>query len=339
MEYRRFSSSHYPARNALDIARDAFMSLVTGPRPLSLDGRSSPGLPDRCLPLDEVRDRLLVRDCPGDTRDAVWAQLVHRSRTQGAAWTVGCVGVALPALTSVAAELTARFAGDPSDVHAEVLAGFLAELASLDPDRPKIMVRLRWAAYRSGHVAVREALDGPTPVAPGFRSSLPAPPWGHPDLVLARAVAEGVLTPTEAEVIGSTRLEDLTIGDWAADHRLDYWTAYRVRERAESRLAAYLRDEATDTDPDNPLTAEVATALTLQAATTSPSASQPQAVNEQRSRSVSGRLRNGATPRPEKSEQAVFKNGPKSGVQGCGGSTPTAPSPQGAPALEVPPCA
>src|SRR3954469_5089561 len=167
----------------LDTARTAFDWLVTGPAPVSIDGRLFPGMPPRRVPLSEVRDRLLHRRCPQATRDAVWAHLVLRSRTEGATWTVGCVGVALPALTRTAATLSHRFAGDPADIHAEVLRGFLTALSTIDLRPPRIMLRLRWAAYRAGYDALTEALAGPTPVAPGFRSAPPHAPWGHPDLV------------------------------------------------------------------------------------------------------------------------------------------------------------
>ena len=98
------SSDDYTT-NSLDIARDTFTWLVTGPHPVSLDGRDFEGLPNRELPLDEVRDHLLARSCSQSTKDAVWAHLVLCSRAEGATWTVAAVGVALPALTSVAATL------------------------------------------------------------------------------------------------------------------------------------------------------------------------------------------------------------------------------------------
>jgi len=232
--------------NSLDIARTSFALLVTGPDPLSLDGRNFDRLPDGWLPLSQVRDLLLAASCPQATRDAVWAELVTRSRAQGGAWTVGAVGVALPALTSVAARLTGRFAGDPADIHAEVLTGFLAALAEVDVERPRIMLRLRWAAYRAGHAALTEALDGPPPAAPAFGSLPPVPPWGHPDLVLARAVADGAISRLEADVIGSTRLEDVAVADWATAHGSSTWAVYKLRKRAEQHLVTYL----LDTDPD-----------------------------------------------------------------------------------------
>ena len=233
--------------NALDLARDAFTALVTGPRPLALDGRDFPGLPDRRLPLSQVRTLLLARSCPQETRDAVWRDLVTRSRRDGRAWTVGCVGVALPALTTITAQLTDRFVEDPADIAAAVLTGFLAALSSADLGRPRVMLRLRWAAYRAGHAALSEALHAPPPVASGVGSLLPQLPWGHPDLVLARAVADAAITGLEADVIGATRLEETAVADWAAAHGMGTWAVYKLRKRAEQRLVTYLLDTDTDT--------------------------------------------------------------------------------------------
>ncbi len=227
----------------LGIARTAFELLVAGPAPLSLHGRGYAGLPDRELRLDELRARLLASGCPQATRDAVWAELVRRSRTGGPAWTIGCVGVALPALTTLAAQLCARFAGDRADVHAEILRGFLTGLATIDVDRPSVMTRLRWHAYRAGHAAVREALDAPAPHGIGGYPAPPPVPAGHPDVVLARAVTAGIITQAEADLIGMTRLEDVALRDWAVEHGLNYVAARQVRSRAERRLAAWIASE------------------------------------------------------------------------------------------------
>jgi hypothetical protein len=304
--FRRGGDEAVP--NSLDIARDTFTWLVTGPHPVSLNGRLFPGLPDRHIPLDEVRDRLLARRCPQATRDAVWAHLVLRSRTEGATWTVAAVGVALPALTSVAAQLSDRFAGDPADIHAEVLRGFLTGLSTIDLRPPRIMLRLRWAAYRSGYDALAEALAGPTPVAPGFRSTPPYAPWGHPDLVLARAVADGVLTQTEAAMIGATRLEEVSVADWAAQHQTGEWAVYKARKRAELRLAAYLRDGAAETDPADPLIDQVATAVAF---------ARPVASGRHSPRS-SLSVSAAAAGTAQKVQGRVSKADAKSGVQGCG---------------------
>ncbi len=230
----------------LGIARAAFDLLVTGPASLALDVRGYAGLSGRELRLDELRTRLLAPGCPRTTRDAVWAELIRRSRTDGPAWTVGCVGVALPALTTLATQLCARFAGDRSDVHAEILRGFLTGLATIDVDRPSVMTRLRWHAYRAGHAAVRDALDAPAPHGIGGHSAPPPAPAGHPDFVLARAVTAGAITQAEAELIGVTRLESLPLRDWAVEHGLNYVAARQVRSRAERRLVAWITSEHTE---------------------------------------------------------------------------------------------
>lgn len=332
---RRGQDSEDFARDCmpLDAARTAFEWLVTGPHPVSLDGRLFPGMPSRRMPLNEVRDRLLHRRCPQAARDAVWAHLVLRSRTEGATWTVGCVGVALPALTRIAATLSTRFAGDVTDIHAAVLAGFLSEIARIDLRKPRIMLRLRWAAYRAGHTAVREALDAPVPSGNGFRSTPPTPPWGHPDFVLARAVAEDVITSDEAELIGSTRLEGLPLADAALQRGVNYQAVKKTRLRAENRLAAYLLDDTGEADGDTgegDLAGHVADAVTITAAARTATTPAP------KSRSVIEPAAGAA----KKSRPRVSPTRPESGVQGCG-RKPATPAPQ-TPAIstpEVPRCA
>ncbi len=235
----------------LGVARTAFELLTTGPSPLALDTRGCPGLPNRLVPLDELRWRLLSPSCPLQTRDTVWGELVTRSRIQGAAWTVACVGLAMPALTRMAADLSERFAGDPSDVHAEILTAFLTALRSVDLNRPGVMTRLRWAAYRGGHAALQQALAAPMPCGDGYRPTEPPTPAGHPDLVLARAVAEAVITRVEADLIGATRLEHRRMRDWASEQGLGYEAAKKIRQRGERRLVDWLRDQARTDDVGN----------------------------------------------------------------------------------------
>jgi len=249
----------------LDTARECFALLVSGPQPLTVDGRDFPGLPDRPVPLDELRERLLRGRCSRGTRDAVWAHLVRRSREAGAVWTLACAGMALPALAGVVRKLKPRFPGDVWDLHADVLAGFLGALAAVDVDRPRVLVRLRWAAYRAGRAALSEALEAPLPVAGEFRSCPPQVPWGHPDLVLARAVRMSVLSRSEADLIGSTRLEEVPVADWADRHRTGLQAAYKARRRAELRLAVFLREQTAESDPDDPVASFVTGELTAPA--------------------------------------------------------------------------
>jgi len=294
----------------LDTARSAFNWLVTGPDPVSVEGSLFPGLPNRSVPLNELRERLLRRRCGQATRDAVWAHLVLRSRTEGATWTLGCVGIALPALTTIAATLTARFASDPSDIHAAVLTGFVTELARVDLRKPRVMLRLRWAAYRAGHAALREALDAPVASGNRFHSTEPAPVWGHPDFVLARAVAENVITADEAELIGSTRLEDHPLATAAAQRGISYAAAAQARRRAEQRLAAYLSTDAQrETAADNDWNVEayaVDSAIVIRAARENPDPRRTSPLVAKQARRSS-----------EKSRPGVLKHSTEAGVQGC----------------------
>lgn len=346
------SSNSAPYRGAferdsmpLDAARTAFGWLVTGPDPTSIDGRRFRGLPDRQVPLDELRDRLLDRALPMSTVDPVWTHLVERSRVEGGAWTVGCVGVALPALISIAAELSAPFADDHRDIHAAVLSGFLTELAGMDLRRGWVLWRLRWAAYRAGHTFIRDALNVPRPTDEDFHSHEPAPPWGHPDFVLARAVAEGAITDEEAELIGSTRLEEYSLTDAATDRGVSYKALQQVRRRAEHRLVEHLtaqapHDEPTDRD-ERDVEIHAVNAVTI--ADAAHEKNHAPNTRRRRSRTVT---RSGCTA-SEKVPGRVLKKPRKSGVQRCGRSsdapphatrpdrsrTPSSPTP------EVPPCA
>lgn len=139
-------------RSPLETAEDAFLWLVTGPGPVTVDGRLFPGLPDRQVPLHQLRTRLATHRLSSATRDAVWAHLVFRARTedQGSTWTLACAGVALPELTRIAAHIAIRYTGHPAEIEAAVLAGFLAEVHRTDICDPRIMARLRTAADRAG---------------------------------------------------------------------------------------------------------------------------------------------------------------------------------------------
>jgi hypothetical protein len=224
-----------------DTARTAFAWLVTGPRPVALDGRHVRGLPPRLLPLDEIGALTVAKGCPQEIRDAVWTALVTRSRTEGGTWTVACVGLALPVLLPVAATLTNRFRGEVHDIHAAVLTGFLEALPDVDLARPAILVRLRWAAYRAGHRALRDALDAATPAADlGTRAPAPEQPGGHPDFVLLGAVEAGVLSTADAALIGDTRFGELSLADAAQARGQTYKATQQARHRAERKLATYL---------------------------------------------------------------------------------------------------
>jgi hypothetical protein len=225
----------------LDAAGTAFRLLVTGPRPLGLDGRTIAGLPDRDLAMDEVADLLLQPGTGYAIRDRVWTLVVHRARELGPDWTIAAVGLALPRLRRIAAHMARSVpAGQVADLESELLTGFLTALRDLDPAPGRIAARLTWAAYRA---ADRYRNTGPARCGVVFplAASVPPPrPWGHPDFVLAQAVADRVLSSYEAELIAATRLEAATLDDLARRWGLPRTTLSDDRARAEARLVRAL---------------------------------------------------------------------------------------------------
>src|SRR5205823_3014271 len=92
----------------LHAVETAFAALSLGEAPLMLPaallGQAAPADADQ-VTLAELRDLMAAKPSPlsPEARDAVWAELVRRSRESGAVWTVAACGMALPALRKLAA--------------------------------------------------------------------------------------------------------------------------------------------------------------------------------------------------------------------------------------------
>ena len=221
----------------------AFRLLTTGPRPLALHGASLSGeLPDRLVPLCEMRAVLLQPATSTAARNAVWAELVRRALAGSPAWTVALAGVALPGLYRAVAALAAAGRTDPADLETEVLAGFLAALRQLDPDDLAgipLASRLTWAAYRAGaRLAWADAAWAARHSGLDEDSGPPPRPSGHPDFVLAAAVRRGVITAADAELIGASRLEGIPLRRLSARDKTRHDSLCRRRAKAERKLAA-----------------------------------------------------------------------------------------------------
>lgn len=231
--------------SAMDAAESAFRLLCTGPEPLAVDcARIGLGLPQRRVPLVELRDVLLDRATTEAAREAVWRQLVIAAQTSDPAWVVGAVGVAMPGLRKAAGELATGYTGDVDDIDAEVLAGFTARLKAIDPDAGSLAPRLVWAAQRAGAKLRAAEWDYAARTVPRWESFEPRQPdHGHPDLVLAEAVRDGVLTEAEASLIAATRLEGMHVHEAAEELGDSYFRVFRARERAESALISWLGAE------------------------------------------------------------------------------------------------
>ncbi|MFB9238339.1 hypothetical protein ACFFWC_22755 [Plantactinospora siamensis] len=243
-----------------------FRLLGQGPSPLSVDGRSlGHGLPRRVIALPELSAILMHPSCGYVARDAVWRLLVQRARTGDPAWRVGAVGVALPGLRFKAYLLAKLFTGD---VQAAIVEHFLRALGTVDPARPGMVGNLLSAAFSKARAELRDlepASSGTPNHAPG--AVLPPAPYGHPDLILARAVTTGVITVQEAELIGATYLEEVSLTAYAERTGKPRWNLYKRRTAAVARLKAAI--EAGDlSDPYADVINEATATLGLDTLTT-----------------------------------------------------------------------
>ncbi|GLY97453.1 hypothetical protein [Actinoplanes sp. NBRC 103695] len=229
-----------PGAALLDAIDYRFRLRGEGPQPQAVDGRQlGHGLPRRPIPLTELSAILMHPSCGTAAQDAAWRFLVTQARTGGERWVVGAVGVALPGLRHRAHLLSKLSSGD---LHAALVEAFLKALRKVDVDQPGVVNALLNAAFSGARAALREqepAASGEANFAPG--SALPPAPYGHPDLVLARAVRLGVLSVAEADLIGGTYLEDTSLAAYAQRTGLARWGVYKRRSAAVERLVAAIR--------------------------------------------------------------------------------------------------
>jgi hypothetical protein len=221
----------------LDAAQRAFVLLCCPPAPLAFDGRGVKGVPDRILPLEELRGFLIADATPRPVRDAVWRELVIRARRDGPAWVIAAIGLALPGLRRSAGRVPRGWHGDTSDRDAELLAGFLARIASVDLDEPRICGRLLDAGERAARRACDHAAETEALRVDGAWSLPPHQPWDHPDWVLTRAVCAAVISPEECLLISATRLDETPLRAVADELGISVQLAGAWRRAAERRLA------------------------------------------------------------------------------------------------------
>lgn len=230
-------SSLRSTTSALRIAEQVFTLSVAEPTDLFLSGEDfGDELPPGRLLLRPLRDLLLRPQTSLATRDAVWQTLIGRARADRSTWLMMALGMAMPGLRREVRRLSQQFRGDRDDLESAVAEGFVTELYRIDVTARALCARLVRAGRRAG---VKQAYQDAAQEGVAwsqFASRAPAPPWGHPDFVLLDAVHTGVLTQSEAWLIGVTRLEDVPIGDVAALLGERVNTVVVRRHRAEHRL-------------------------------------------------------------------------------------------------------
>ena len=244
--------------SALAVAERVFLLLQRGPTPLSLDPRelcaADPSFDpvesgvdalarDEPVSLWSLREMIVGGQLPLPVINQTWSVLVHGVRAHGESWTVATVGMALPALFGMAKDL----GGSPwrrvsLDLDAEILSGFLAGLALVNPTARAIFPFLLRHARVAGlaAIAAHRAAGETTLVAPTDLQGLTHQPEPSTEQILASAVNAGVLTSADAGLILATRVEGLPAVQVATASRLSYEAMHKRRRRAERRLATYL---------------------------------------------------------------------------------------------------
>jgi len=184
---------------------------------------------------------VLDRDADLAVRDAIWRELVRLARTYGHDWQLVAIWMMLPGLRKVSSDLSAGAAGESRDVEAEIVAGFLETLQTMDLEGEALDAELWRTAYRHGRRAraqlshARELPFGDLELVGGIRDGV-----DQPDALLSEAVHSGVLTIPEADLINRTRLEGERLGAVAQQMGLRYHACRQRRARAEGRLAGYV---------------------------------------------------------------------------------------------------
>lgn len=228
------------SQGPFDTLEDAFEVLCAEPRPLALEAGVVVGLPARPLPLVELRAVLLHPSTGYRVRNAAISVLLDRARREGGRWSVGLAGVLLFGLRRATSGLRDVCPHKAADIEAEALAGLLAGIAKTDPGRERLAARLIWLARnRAKGLVARELAEVGRP-GRHLCSEVPARPYGHPDLVLAEAVAEGVIEAGDAALIGDTRLGGMSLAEAASRLGMAVDSVRHRRRRAEARVVAWL---------------------------------------------------------------------------------------------------
>jgi hypothetical protein len=223
---------------------DAFTRFALPPDPVGLNCApyAGLGLPAGFVSLWDLRRWMLSHRGAYAARNAIWRDLIIRAR-QDPNWMTATIGMALPALVRAAGHICRGFRGDRDDIDAEMLAAFIAAVRDgVDIAAERLYDRLRWHAVRAG-IAMRND-DLPYLLVPDVEQlagAAPRLPYGHPDLIVARAVATGILDALDAELIMATRLDRTPIEAVAVGDGIDAAVLRMRRVRAERALVDAIR--------------------------------------------------------------------------------------------------
>jgi DNA-directed RNA polymerase specialized sigma24 family protein len=244
------------ARPLLEWLDDAFASWDW---PLG-NNHFAPDVPERITTPTALRRWLLAASTDYATRDQVWAQIVTASRCgfEAGEYRFLAVGLALAGLRNYRRRIHVRHVGDLPDVHADLVAGFLTRLASIDTGSRNVAGRLIDSAIGYAARRYRDHQSRPLPSAPATLTTLTAgsadggftrdprraDPTAEPaervllEDLAARLQHGGVrVSVDDLELIAVTRAAGRSLAEAAAELGIPAEAAYKRRRRAEQRLA------------------------------------------------------------------------------------------------------
>lgn len=226
----------------ITLAEESFLTRFSDTSVLSIPGQLfGAEWAGRNIPLVEAK-RLLMGPAAAAC-DRVWAHVAANARRLGGDWSLAAVGMVAPMLKRTAASACAKFDGmRQDDLAAETVTAFLAHLAVIDLERTGILVRMRWAVWRATVKAAMTNAEAPVPNSV-IGSMPPIMPCAHPDVALARAEHASVITAAEADLIGMTRLDEVSLSEAAACLGISANAAKIRRQKAEARLVAFLTNQ------------------------------------------------------------------------------------------------
>lgn len=247
-----------PTPRPLVAVEAQFERIAADPVPLS--AAAAAALPQAPVTWGRLRELLADTSVPYEVMDVdlVWVWLIERARRNGEQAVLACAGLALPMMAATAARLARRVGDDRADAEAALLAGFLDGVARLNLAQLHPWLALRWHTFKAGRAWEKPEATGPTCVPPEDLDTRPAGPQGHPELLLAQAVAEGVIDQDGAELISETRLAGRKLVAVAADRTELYKTLAKRRRKAERRLQRWLQVRLAGIDPDRTSVVEAA---------------------------------------------------------------------------------
>ena len=223
-----------------EVLRRALTVLTTGPSQPTLPTASVEGIDAAELTAAQVLT--LLREGPQEATDGLWHRVFAHARSDEATWTVIAAGAMLPPMVTACSRYVRVPEQQIPDVESELLTALLEQVRCIPAGVAGVQRRL-WSAVANtaNRCSYRQERDRCALAARDVRRVAAHRSGGRgPVTVLAEAVAAGVVSAVEADLVARTRLERQPLSQVAADLRLSYITARRWRKAAEERLASLL---------------------------------------------------------------------------------------------------